>query len=112
MNQSRPNGVSAAVEEIVRRLAEGFSPERIILFGSHARGTGTPDSDIDLLVIKKVKGSRRKLAVEMDRALIGVNAPVDLIVLTPEEVARQRDQVGTVVRPAMREGKVVYEKTA
>jgi len=112
MEQSPARDLSPAVSEVVRRLAERFRPERIILFGSHARGTGTPDSDIDLLVVARVKGSRRKLATEMDRALIGVDAPVDLIVVTPAEVKRHKNQVGTVIRPALREGKVVYEKTA
>jgi predicted nucleotidyltransferase len=51
--------VKEAIEEMVRRIVERFDPERIILFGSHARGTANPDSDIDLLVVMPVVGSTR-----------------------------------------------------
>ncbi len=111
MTRLPTSDLSPTVGEVVRRLVERFRPARIILFGSHAHGAGTPHSDIDLLVVTPVQGSRRELAVEMDRALIGVDAPVDLIVATPEDVDRQRDQIGTVIRPALQEGIVVYERT-
>ena len=61
------------IKEMVRRIVERFNPEKIVLFGSHAREDAGPDSDADILVIMPVKDSRRKKATEIDVALIGVN---------------------------------------
>lgn len=104
--------VQAAIAEMVERIVQRFDPEKIILFGSHASGTAGPDSDVDLLVVMPVAGSKRTKAVEIDRALADRRLPLDLIVVTPEEFERDRDQIGTVLRPAVREGRVVYERAA
>ena len=104
--------VQEQIQEAVRRIVEGFSPEKIILFGSHARGTAGPESDVDLLVVVNAPGSKRKKATEIDLALVGLDLPIDVIVLAPEDVERRKDQVGTIVYPALREGKVVYERRA
>lgn len=90
------------------RLVTQFQPERIILFGSHARGTAGPDSDVDLLVILPVTGSKRAKQIEMRVALHDIRVPKNIIVATPEEVARRGHIVGTLMRPALREGKVLY----
>jgi predicted nucleotidyltransferase len=100
--------IAQSIEEMVRRLVERFDPEQIVLFGSHARGTAGPDSDVDLLVILPVSGSKRARQIEMRVALHDIRVPKDIIVVTPEEVARRRDIVGTIIRPALREGKVLY----
>jgi len=100
------------IEEMVRRIVEGFDPEKIILFGSHARGDAGPDSDADLLVVMRVSGSKRKKATEIDLALFGVELPADVIVVTPEEVERYQEVVGTIIYPALREGEVLYERVA
>jgi predicted nucleotidyltransferase len=100
------------LQEIVRRIVAGFDPEKIILFGSHARGDAGPDSDADLLVVMKVSGSKRRAATRIDLSLLGVDLPVDVIVVTPEEIERYRDIVGTIIYPAVREGKVLYERAA
>lgn len=100
------------IEEMVRRIVERFHPDQVVLFGSYARGEAGPDSDVDLLVVMPVSGSKRKMAIEIDLALAGMGLPKDIIVVTPEEVARLRDIVGTIVYPAVREGKVMYERAA
>ena len=100
------------IVEMVRRIVEGFHPERVILFGSRARETTGADSDVDLLVIMHVTGSRRKQAAEIDLALADRTLPVDLIVLTPDDVEQFKNTVGHVVYPAMHEGKVLYERPA
>jgi len=100
------------IQEIVRRIVARFDPEKIILFGSHARGLAGPDSDADLLVVMHVEGSRRKRATEIDLALMGVNLPADVIVVTPEELERNRDRKGTLIQPALVEGEVLYERRA
>ena len=101
-----------ALDEMVRRIVERFRPDRIILFGSHAKGNPTDDSDIDILVVMPVEGSRRRKANEIDLALADRRVPLDVIVVTPEQFERQRDVIGTVVRQAVREGKTVYERAA
>ena len=98
------------IETAARRLAESFSPEKIILLGSQARGTADEHSDVDLLVICSFSGKRRNLMVEMDRALRGLGIARDIIVLTPEEYERDRMIAGTVARPASIEGRVLYER--
>jgi predicted nucleotidyltransferase len=100
------------IHEMVERIAQKFNPDKIILFGSYARGTAGPDSDIDLLVVIPVNGSKRKLAMEIDMAISDRKVPVDLIVIRPEEIDRFMHMVGTIIRPAIREGVVLYERAA
>ena len=100
------------IEAAVRRIVRRFRPEKIILFGSRARGDPRPDSDADLLVVMRVRGSRRWKASEIDLALAGIGMPKDIVLVTPEEFKRYRDVVGTVVYPAVREGKVLYDCAA
>jgi uncharacterized protein len=100
------------IAEMVRRIVAGFDPEKIILFGSHARGEAGPDSDADLLVVMDLSGSKLEKAAEIDASLCGVMMPVDIIVATPAEVEKYRNLIGTIIRPALREGKVLYERAA
>lgn len=98
------------IQEMVRRLVALFHPEKIILFGSYARGTAGPDSDVDLLVVKSLTGSKRREQLNMRIALHGMGLAKDIVVVTPEELEEYKDLVGTVIRPALREGKVLYER--
>lgn len=93
--------------EAVRRIVEAVQPQRVILFGSAARGDGDGASDLDFLVVKQC-ACRREVAAKIYRALIGVGRAVDVVVVTPEDVGRYRNSPCTVIEPAMREGKVVY----
>jgi len=104
--------MNGKIQEIIRRIIERFNPEKIILFGSYARGDAGPDSDADLLVVMSVDGSKRRKAVEIDVALADILIPKDVIVVTPEEVERRRDVIGTIIYPALREGMVLYERPA
>lgn len=104
----QPTGPLAHLDEIVRRIVEVAQPDRIILFGSAARGDMGPDSDIDLLVIKAEVPHRRKLAQAIDLHLFGVPGPVDIIVVTPEDIERFGHKVGSIIRPALEEGKEIY----
>ena len=101
------------IDKIVRRLARRFKPEQIILFGSHARGTAGLDSDVDLLVVMPLKNPRhekRNVELAMRLALHDFAIATDVIVVTPEEVARRQHIPGTIIRPALREGKVLYAR--
>jgi len=94
---------------VVKRLADNFHPQKIILFGSQAKGTADDHSDVDLLVICSIKGARRKKMVAMDRSLRGLGLARDIVLLTPEEFERDRFIPGTIARPAWQEGKILYE---
>jgi predicted nucleotidyltransferase len=100
-------------DEILRlateRLVQQFQPQRVILFGSQARGTADARSDVDLLVVCPIAGGRRGTMVAMDRALRDLGFARDIVILTPEEFERDRHIPGTVARPAWLEGKILYE---
>ena len=100
----------AMIEEMVRIIVERFHPERVVLFGSHARGAAGPSSDVDLLVVAHVAGSKRRFAADIDEALAPLRTPKDIVVATPEEVERSRDTPGSICGSAMREGKIMYER--
>ena len=102
----------SAIQQAVDRIVNRFRPDKIILFGSIARGQCDPDSDADLLVVMPVNGSKRQRAVQMDLVLEGIPIPIDLIVVTPDDVEKYRDALGTVIREAVHEGKVLYERAA
>jgi len=83
---------------------------RVILFGSHARGEAGPYSDVDLLVVLSDVENKRQMTVAILELLGDFLAPTDVVVTTPEEIERRGDLIGTVLRPALREGKVLYER--
>jgi predicted nucleotidyltransferase len=95
------------LEKIVRRIVKIAKPERIIMFGSAARGEMGPNSDVDLLVIKS-RVHRRKLAMKIYRNLHGVGCPVDVVVVRPEDIKRYGNCPALIIEPALREGKLVY----
>lgn len=105
-----PNGDDADLERVVQIIVERFDPERIVLFGSRGRGTGAPDSDTDLLVVMDAPESKRRKAVEIGTALHGIRGAKDIIVTTPGDFEWRKDVVGTIERPAAREGRLLYER--
>ncbi|WP_017297790.1 nucleotidyltransferase domain-containing protein [Nodosilinea nodulosa] len=102
--------VQAALDTIAARLVQQFQPLKIILFGSQATGRATLESDIDLLVVMPQVASKRQAAVAMRRCLADLPMGKDIIVATPEEIARRGYIVGTVLHQAITEGKVLYEQ--
>jgi uncharacterized protein len=95
------------LDDIIRRIVEVAHPEKIILFGSAARGEMGPNSDVDLLIIKE-GADALDLMAQIYRNLHGAGAAVDAIVVTPEDVERFKDSHALVIKPALREGRVVY----
>jgi predicted nucleotidyltransferase len=102
--------VSEVIDEAVRHLVGTFNPLQIILFGSHARGEGTADSDLDFLVVMPEGTDRHKAAIDMHRRLSNLNLPKDIVVTTPREISSRGNLIGTALRPALREGKLLYER--
>ena len=96
--------------EMVKRIREAAQPERIILFGSYARGTADDKSDIDLLVICPLTKKRIKLMSEMDKALEGLRLPRDIVVISPKEFVLEKEIPGTIACYAWKEGKSLYEQ--
>ena len=96
------------LDDIIRRIVEVAQPERIVLFGSAARGDMNRHSDVDLLIIKEGVDAL-DLMGQIYRNLRGVGAAVDAIVVSPRDVERYKDSHAMVIKPALREGKVVYE---
>ena len=105
--------IEQTIEEMARRIVQGFDPERIILFGSHARGTPDVDSDVDLLVVMDLNGeTKRDREIAIRLALRGLGVPKDVVVVTPDEARMYADVVGTIVHPAMRDGRVLYQRAS
>ena len=101
----------AIIHEMVDRIVSRFDPERVILFGSYARGSADRDSDVDLLVVlAKIEGSRRQKCVDIRVALHGMGLAKDIVIRTPEELDQERDIPGTLGRAADKEGRILYER--
>ncbi len=98
---------------MVNRIVSGFHPEKVILFGSYARGEAGPDSDVDLAVIfPDIQGRRLDKAVEIGVALHGMGVPKDVIVLTQKDYEEQKDLIGTMGNILAKEGKVLYLRSS
>lgn len=106
--QAQTTLIDNQIREMVDRIAAQFHPQSIILFGSHARGDAGPDSDVDLLVIMPVTGSRREAAVKLRIALHDIPLSKDIIVTTPDAFVWRKEVVGTLECTAAREGKILY----
>mgnify|MGYP001135431501 FL=1 len=96
--------------EITRRILSISDPDKIILFGSSARGDAHSDSDLDLLVILRGVKSPRLESNRLRRVLRGLLVPVDIIVASPEQIQRHRNTIGLIYNSALAEGRVVYER--
>ena len=99
------------ISVMTERIVRDFDPLQIILFGSQARGDADRQSDIDLLVVFAELADKRKAAVDIRVALADLPVAKDIVVSTPEELERHRTRIGSVLRYAQREGKVLYAST-
>ena len=96
------------VEQLVRRIIELVHPLRIILFGSAARGKMESDSDIDVLVVMPEGVHRRRTAQLLYRQIRGLGVPFDIVVATPDDLERHKDNIGLIYQSILREGREVY----
>lgn len=97
------------IAEVAEKIAEVYKPEKIILFGSYAWGEPHKDSDVDLLIIKKTDDAR-KIAMEIDGSIFPRPFSIDLLVLTPESVERERKAGDFFIADILTKGKVLYAK--
>jgi len=107
-----PQETQQKIQEMVHRIVENFHPERVVLFGSYARGTAGPDSDVDLLVVMQRKKSNVDTCVEIRGVLHGLGLAKDIVVATPNEWKKYSDIAGSLIRTAHEEGKTLYERAA
>jgi predicted nucleotidyltransferase len=96
------------LQTIATKIAEAIRPQKIILFGSWARGERGPHSDVDLLIIQESKLPRPQRYAQVRRLFWGMGLPMDILVYTPEEFARYQSVPGSFTHTIAREGRVLY----
>jgi predicted nucleotidyltransferase len=96
------------LEEIIKRVVAVAHPDRIILFGSAARETMGPHSDVDLLVVKSGTFDQGQVLGDIYVNLHGVGQAVDIVLVTPAQLERYKNTHCLVIAPALREGKEIY----
>ncbi len=97
------------LQQIVHKIVELASPDRVILFGSAAVGEMTADSDLDLLVVESQVANTRHESIRLRAALEDVPLPIDVIVMSRERFERTKNVVGGIAYPAHKYGRVLYE---
>lgn len=98
----------AYIRKLCKRIAEAYHPEKIILFGSHAYGKPTPESDVDLLIVMDYEGYPIEQTLKIDTEL-DIVTPVDLLVYTPQEVKERLKDRDMFMVQIFERGKVMYE---
>ena len=105
----------STISELVQAIVDEVDPEQVILFGSRARGDFAERSDVDLIVIEEEPfGPRRSRHDELNRlygALSGFDIAADVLVYSVADVEYWRDSLNFVLARALREGKVLYERS-
>lgn len=102
--------MDSPIEDVVERIVQGVQPNKIILFGSHAREDYKGESDYDICVIKEGVKHRRKLAQRIYRLLYGVGVAVDVLVETPESFDQLKNDPFLIYKEITRDGRVLYER--
>ncbi len=96
--------------EVVRRILTIGSPVKIVLFGSYAKGTACPDSDLDLLIIEESDMPRYRRSGRYRRVLCGMFPAKDIVVWTPQEVEEWKTVPNAFISTVLAEGKLLYER--
>jgi uncharacterized protein len=112
LTQVQPIDLDAITTKAIRSIVGLCDPDRIIVFGSRARGDATAASDLDLLVICPQIKSRRETRIAIRIALSDLGLPKDILVATRDDVRAYGSVPGSVLKTAIDEGVVVYERAA
>jgi predicted nucleotidyltransferase len=99
---------SKIIDELVQRIVEEVHPLRIILFGSAVIGEVRANSDIDLLVVMPEGVHRRRIAQFLYQKIIGLGVPFDILVATPDDLQKHKNNIGLIYRSILQEGREVY----
>ncbi len=97
-----------AIDQVVKQIVEKFKPQKIILFGSYAKGNPRPESDVDMLVVMDTKLREVQQAIQICQQ-IEYRFGLDLIVHTPKYLAERVKMGDSFLRDVIKEGKVIYE---
>ena len=101
------------IGRMAREIAREVQPERIVLFGSWARGEANESSDVDFLVVEREpfgpERSRRQEAARIWRCLSSFRVPADILVYSLGEIDRWKDSAHHIIARALREGRTLYE---
>ncbi len=100
--------VTPAIRDFSQKIVERFSPERVILFGSHARDEEGPDSDVDMLVVMEHDAANVEKAVEI-RMAVEASFPLDLLVRKPKDVEKRLSMRDYFMREIIEQGKTLYD---
>lgn len=104
-----PPIIEGKLQTAIRRLVAALNPEKIILFGSYAYGQPGPDSDVDLLVVMETDQRPIRRITAVSELLSPRPFPVDIIVRTPTELARDLQRVDPFMHEVVAKGRVLYE---
>jgi len=101
-----------SIEQVVQRIIEGYDPDRVILFGSHARGEALADSDVDLLIVKATDQRPLDRRIQVERLLADRRLALDILVYTPEEVRALYAAGSPFIEEVVETGRVLYMRKA
>lgn len=98
------------IDKILKAILKIIIPDKVILFGSQARGEANAASDYDILIIKSGIENGTEIEAQIYESLFDerVRAVVDVLVATPEVIEKYKDTPGCVIKPALKEGEVIY----
>ena len=96
------------IDKLVGDIVKSVNPLQIILFGSAARGDAGEHSDIDLLVVMPEGVHRRRTAQKLYREITGLGVPFDIVVATPQDLEKHKDNRGLIYKSALKEGIEIY----
>lgn len=99
---------SEQITQLVKDIVETVQPLKVILFGSAVRGDLTPDSDIDVLVVMPEGVHRRKTAQLLYQKITGLGVPFDVLVATPDDLEKHKNNIGLIYQAVLKEGVEVY----
>ncbi|MDR2588108.1 MAG: nucleotidyltransferase domain-containing protein [Spirochaetales bacterium] len=100
----------SVLDKIVAFITSKLAPEKIILFGSYARGDNTEKSDIDILIVIKNLGNERKVTGALYKALLDedISIPIDFLAIDSDKYNELKNKIGYIYKTIDREGKVLY----